>query len=304
MVTELVDVALGERRALLLRLRDGDLVGEGEACPLPGYSPDTVDEARAALEGRGPSTPAAEMAAFAARLDLDGKKRGRPAHALLGATRDRLPVAALVADLDAAAAAWARGVRAFKVKLGRDAAVELPLLSALRRRYPDAELRLDANGRAVDTAALSAFAPIYLEEPLGSPGPIPLALDESLQRLPDDAVAARLARGEIAALVLKPMTLGPERCFALARLAASHGVPVTVTHTFDGPLALAAAAALALALPGRVLAVGLYRHAGLSAWPPARIAAVDEGDGDGDAKGDGDIRATNTPGLGVSWGAR
>jgi O-succinylbenzoate synthase len=297
MVSEVVVVSA---RGLLLRLRAGDagddagdLVGEGEASPLPGYSPDTFDTARAALLGRGPPTPAADMASFAARLDLDGKQRGLAAHAILGATRERLALYALVADLDAAAAAWARGIRALKVKVGRDAAAEIAFLAALRRQHPDAELRLDANGRAVDGAALAAFAPVYLEEPLGASagGAIPLALDESLQRMTDDAVAARLAGGEVAALVLKPMTLGPGRCFALARLAERHGVPVTVTHTFDGPLALAAAAAVALALPGRVLAVGLDRHAGLAAWPPATVAAL----------GAYEIRATGAPGLGVSW---
>jgi L-Ala-D/L-Glu epimerase len=288
MVTEVTSVG---PRGLLLRLRDGDLVGEGEASPLPGYSPDTLDAARAALEGRGPTTPAAEMATFAARLDLDGKRRGLGAHAVLGAVRERLPLSALVSDMGGARAAWARGIRDLKVKIGRDVPGEMAFLAALRQAYPDAALRLDANGRAVDTAAFGAFAPAYIEEPLGTSGPIPLALDESLQRLSDDVVAARLARGELEALILKPMALGPERCFALARLAADHAVPVTVTHTLDGPLGLAAAAALALALPGRVLAVGLDRHGGLDAWPPATIAAL----------GPGEIRATAAPGLGVSW---
>jgi len=292
MLIELHDVWLGDRGAILVRLRHGGLVGEGEASPLPGYSPDDLDSCRAALRDTGPTTPAAELARFAARLDLEGKRRGLPAHALLGASRTALPLATLVSDIDAAAAAWRRGVRTLKVKIGRDHARDGDLLATIRERFPEAELRLDANGRAVDTHDLARFAPVYIEEPLDPHGPIPVALDESLQRLPDDAIEARLSSGAIAALVLKPMTLGPERCFALARRAAAHDVPVTVTHTLDGPLGLAAAAALALALPGRILAVGLDRHAGLAAWPPAHIAAL----------ADAEIRATAAPGLGVTWG--
>jgi hypothetical protein len=272
----IVEPAAGGR-SLLVRVGRG----LGEASPLPGYSPDTLADCRAALEG-GPDTPAAEFARFAARLDDEGRRTGRPAHALLGARRDRLPLAALVTDLAGAEGAVARGIAALKVKRA-----DWDLLPELRARWPAIELRLDANGAAVDACALARFAPVYIEE-----GPPPYtALDESLQRLDDAEVEARLAAGAVRALVLKPTTLGPARCFALARRAAAHRIPVTVTHTFDGPLALAAAAALALALPGQVLAVGLDRHAGLDAWPPAHIAALTP-----DA-----IIAADAPGLGVTW---
>src|SRR5262249_51796698 len=152
---------------------------------------------------------------------------GRPAHALLSAHRERLPLSALVDDLDAAARAVARGVAALKVKRR-----SFDLLPELRRRWPDIELRLDTNAAPVDAAALARFEPVYIEE---GPAPWP-ALDESLQRLADAEVEARLRAGAVRALVLKPTALGPERCFALARLAAAHDVPVTVTHTLDGPL--------------------------------------------------------------------
>src|SRR5262249_14969113 len=99
---------VGER-SFLYQLRDGVLVGEGEASPLPGYSLETVEVCSAALE-RGRSTPAADFARFAARLDLDGKRQGRPAHSLLGATRARLPLASLVSSLADADNAWARGI--------------------------------------------------------------------------------------------------------------------------------------------------------------------------------------------------
>src|SRR5262249_42599301 len=158
--------------------------------------PDTLSECRTALLG-GPDTPAAAFGRFAARLDLEGKRTGRPAHAILGARRDRLPLSALVADLDAAAEAVGRGGAALQAQLaGREA-----LVAELRRRWPDIEPRLAANGAPVDGDALAAFAPAYIEE-----GPAPFtALDESLQRLSNAEVDARLAAGAVRALVLKPM---------------------------------------------------------------------------------------------------
>lgn len=272
-----------ERRGLLLRHQEGDYVGFGEASPLPGYSPDTIDACRAALTGAGPATPAAEFARFAAELDLEGRRSRRSAHALLGARRSSLPLCALVTDLAAAEAAVTRGLGAVKVKIGGG----LALAASIRARWPELELRLDSNGAPVDAAGVAALAPLFVEE-----GPAPwTALDESLQSLTDAEVIARIRARTVRALILKPMTLGPARCLTLARLAADHEVPVTVTHTFDGPVALAAAAALALALPGRVLAVGLDHHTGLSAWPRAELAALTPTE----------IRATDDPGLGLNW---
>jgi L-Ala-D/L-Glu epimerase len=49
------------------------------------------------------------------------------------------------------------------------------------------------------------------------------------------------------------------------------GLKVSVSHVFDGPVALAACAALALALAGQVAACGLTPHPGLQAWPEMRL---------------------------------
>jgi L-alanine-DL-glutamate epimerase-like enolase superfamily enzyme len=92
-------------------------------------------------------------------------------------------------------------------------------------------------------------------------------------------------------LVLKPTVLGGlVACLALAREAAARGLAATVTHTFDGPVALAAAAELAAALPGGGPACGLDRHGGLDAWPPTSIPQLHPAH----------VASANRPGLGLA----
>lgn len=109
--TEASNASMGwtERRGLLLELRDREgRIGQGEASPLPGFSPDTLARARAELLGvdwaglpalpagggllddleralsrAGLTSPAARFAAETALLDLAGQAAGLPVHALL-----------------------------------------------------------------------------------------------------------------------------------------------------------------------------------------------------------------------------
>lgn len=195
------------RTALLLRLRDSDgRLGQGEASPLPDYSPDHEADARAELEqldfraappledaaelcgwvDARVRAPSARFAAQTALLDLVGQRSGRPLSRVLGdrfgaAPAERLELAYLLDELDGeaalnqAAAAHAAGFRTFKLKVGRcDAfARELSLLRALRARYGSAiRLRLDANRawsapRAKERLAeLGALEPEFVEEPV------------------------------------------------------------------------------------------------------------------------------------------
>lgn len=207
------EVALGprggalRRDGLLLRLHDDQRhIGLGEASPLPGYSPDTLDECEAALrdiaarlpafdldqhpitvvakalEMTGVRPPAARFALETALLDLAGGALGRPLHALLGPAAQAVPLAALIAGETAEEAcagarhARERGITTFKRKIGRaDFARELELLAALRRELGGAApLRLDCNRAFSLTeaparlAALAAFDPEFVEEPVAS----------------------------------------------------------------------------------------------------------------------------------------
>jgi L-alanine-DL-glutamate epimerase-like enolase superfamily enzyme len=100
--------------------------------------------------------------------------------------------------------------------------------------------------------------------------PVPLAADESLALPGAWPALATLCR----VVVLKPTLLGGlAACLQLARDAAARGLAATVTHTFDGPIAVAAAAELAVALDSP-LACGLDRHAALAVWPAVSIPQI------------------------------
>lgn len=303
-----------QREGLLLHLCDGEgRCGQGEASPLPGYSRDAIEDcakqleavdlaaipppegrsaidwAQQALDNTDLQAPAARFALETALLDWLGQRRGMGIAAMLGApdaaTR-RVPLAALVSDLASARAAHARGIRTFKLKISTATFDgDLRLAQALREEFgAGVALRFDANGRLapVDAPAmlrsLAHFAPEFVEEPVPPDEfmrlvdcSVPLAADESLAADGAWPALARVCR----VVVLKPTLLGGlAACLRLARDAAARGLAATVTHTFDGPIALAAAAELAVALPGRTLACGLDGHAALAAWPAVTIPQV------------------------------
>lgn len=169
----------GTRTGLVLHLVDEDgRVGRGEATPLPGYSPDTLGESRAALDaftarlprevaqdpagialvvGELPArAPSARFAVETALLDLVAQAedvslaallRGGPAPHLV---RHTALVQAPAPDdaLAEASRAVSRGVRTLKRKVrGRPFDAEVALLARLRAQFGDEiELRVDANG--------------------------------------------------------------------------------------------------------------------------------------------------------------
>lgn len=173
-----------ERSGLLLSLRDDEgHTAQGEATPLPGYSPDDLDGCRVALDTvdwdeqsrvRGasllemlacasrsvpPELPAARFAIETALLDLAAQRARRPAWSLLRAGVRRLesqplpiPLCGLLARpaaderevLDSATRLLGRGLTTLKLKLGYDGDIELA--RALRARAGERVLlRFDAN---------------------------------------------------------------------------------------------------------------------------------------------------------------
>ena len=205
---------------------DSGIRGLGEAAPLPGFSPDSVEACAAALTAldlRGiperlavgqsvlrelarassrlpKAVPAARSALEGALLDLWARTAGVPAWALL-ANDTTVPaprrVAALLMGepeqaLEQAFEARSRGVTAFKLKIGRARALEreLAAFENLRAKLgPIADLRLDVN-RAWSAAEARAHLRRFAEyDPEFVEEPCPLV------ELPDQ-LSARLALDE------------------------------------------------------------------------------------------------------------
>lgn len=197
--------AWASRSGLLLGLHAGCHQGLGEASPLPGYSPDTLESAENALAALDMTAlehalnlenteeslksaanllpraqPAARMALETAALDLRGRQRHASAATLLGAspTAERTlawlagaPGADALATIRAAERA---GYGHFKMKLGRagNFMAEIAGVCELRRALGSGpRLRLDANRGWSDSEAASAGALLealdieFVEEP-------------------------------------------------------------------------------------------------------------------------------------------
>lgn len=286
------------REGFVVLLRDGDLVGRGEAAPLdPRELPECFDD----LRRDAPRTAAARFALELARLDIEAQRRGLPLAKLLDPrAADSVPVSALLCAeampqlAREAQRAVADGFRTLKLKVGlqddfaRAAVVRDAAGAGVR-------LRIDANGAWRSETALEKLrelAPLgielceqpteELEEGLREESPIPIAADELVARDPEGA----LKRADI--VVLKPMLLGGLRpAMALAKKARERGLGVIVTTALDGAIARAGAAHLAAAL---------YREG----EPAAGLATgrlLDEPDPL--APREGILRIPTSPGLGL-----
>ena len=201
------------RRGLLVRLgtRQG-AAGWGDAAPLPGFSPETLDDvveqARAAAPewtGRhvpepdddlsgllgalpmGTNCPASlRFAAESALVELLAAARKTSPAAVLGTPRASVSLNALITDPENEGSAQAARLRehgypAVKVKVGRESVEEdVRGLRAIRKALGvDTALRADAN-RAWSMEQAVAFAEAtqdlgmaYVEEPLTNPACLP-----------------------------------------------------------------------------------------------------------------------------------
>ncbi|HEX2879315.1 MAG TPA: enolase C-terminal domain-like protein [Polyangiaceae bacterium] len=253
-----------------------------------------------AIAGSAVATlPSARFAVETALLDLLGQRTQKALWQLFDVTPpSRVALSqVLPADdnqraLTVAEQAWARGVYTFKVKIGSLGRwdEDLALLETLRSRFgAQLQLRLDANQEIerehleTKLRQLVAFSPEYLEEPCPFPSlagcgelPVTLALDDTLA-LPGiyNQVISFMEQHPGTSLVLKPMKLGGfAACLDWAHLAHQHRGSVSMSHLFDGPVALAACAQLAICLPGDQRAAGLTPHIGLQAWPPSALPLI------------------------------
>ncbi len=270
------------RDGFLVRASIDGVEGAGEATPLPGWTESievcertlqAVDDPRSALEsGELAETPAARHGLSLAVLDSEARIADEPLYRHLGGTdrRERVPVNATVGDgspdetVAAAEAAKSEGYPAVKLKVGvRQPSEELDRLEAVRRRCPDIELRIDANGAwTYDTASrllptLSELDVAVLEQPLSAGelseharlrgSGVEIALDESVV---ENGAEAVLSADAADILVCKPMALGGvDRAREVIETARDTGADAIVTTTIDAAIARVGAIHLAASVP-------------------------------------------------------
>ncbi|MCU6305966.1 MULTISPECIES: o-succinylbenzoate synthase [Enterobacter] len=263
-------VVLRERRlktrdGFFVHLQQGEREGWGEISPLPGFSLESLDDARAALlawayawrEGANPALPEVPSAAFGiscALAELDGSlpEAGNYRAAPL-CTGDPDELFALLSAMP--------GEKVAKIKVGlyeavRDGMVANLLLEAI----PDLHLRLDANrawtplkaqqfAKYVNPAYRSRIA--FLEEPcktredsraFARETGIAIAWDESLR----EADFEFAAEPGVSAVVIKP-TLTGSLAKVREQVAAAHalGLTAVISSSIESSLGLTQLARMA-----------------------------------------------------------
>jgi len=224
-------------------------------------------------------TPSVRFGFEMAVLNLLAARKGIPLCRLISdSPRAYVTINGLLAGsfsqvIDKAGRLLGEGYTAFKLKVGRNCLEDdVTLATTVRNLIGGTSiLRLDANRAwTVDhaLAILKILADInidYIEEPTktfsslrrlaSKPGiSVPIALDESLLEVtPEEALSVP----RIAAIVLKPTSLGLERAVQLARLATTLGVKPVISSSFESGLGLKALSHIAASVNKSDIPVGL-----------------------------------------------
>jgi L-alanine-DL-glutamate epimerase-like enolase superfamily enzyme len=249
--TSIVDVVRG-------RLSDG-LIG------VDPLRTELVAERCGAIAGNQVARGAVDLAVW----DLVGQILGRPCHKLLGGFADGVAAAHMVsldepsAMADEAIAIRDRlGVQTFKVKVGRDPALDVAAVRAIRDALPDADLYVDANrGWSYDDAARAGDALVDLgvraiEEPisiedragrlrLANRWVVPLVGDESCISLAH--VDRALEEGAVRMVSVKTARTGFTESRRILDLCLARNVPIVVGSQYEGALGAVATIAFAAA---------------------------------------------------------
>ena len=191
-------------------------------------------------------------------LDAVGRVRGprrRRAHGGASGTPEAMAE-------DALAARDTYGVRAFKVKVGRDPELDVAAVRAIREALPDADLYADANRgwtlpQAIDAGdALLGLGVGAIEEPiaiddlrgralLAARWDVPLAGDESCRSLTD--VGRALHEGAVGQVSIKTARTGFSESRDVLALCRAQRLPVVVGSQYEGGLGALASIAFGAA---------------------------------------------------------
>ena len=284
-------------------------VREWFAPRLEGVDPIAHARARALCAGL-PGNRCARAAVEVALADLAGQILGVSCGRLLGGASRSLPVACMISfgspeemAQDATGLHERHGITCFKLKVGRDVALDVASVSAVRKALPDATLYVDANrgwtlaqAREAQPAMLE-LGVRALEEPLdidddvgrrqlADSSPIPIAGDESCLSLSD---VAREVAGPVSQVSIKiARTAFVESAAILAHCRAT-GTGAVIGSQYEG--ALGAWASIAFAAGDSELAETPIEAANFLDLAGDLVAAP--------AILDGRVTVPDQPGLGV-----
>ena len=257
---------LTQREGLVLQLRQGSACGWGEAAPLPGFSPESLEQSQQDLQrlasiwldDKPPTEVACPSARFGLSCALHELQQG-PLHEPTPLIGHPL----LQGDPESIRQQWqlrssTTPPRSIKLKLARQSLeAEISLVQQLLAQTPELKLRIDCNQgwNLAQAAAFLAVIPMsaieYLEEPchvlqhslqLSTQTGVPLALDESLRQpgfyLPEHS--------GIQALILKPSLIGSlTQLYDSIHLAQQRGLRAILSSSYESSLGLSQLAALA-----------------------------------------------------------
>lgn len=259
------DQRLKFREGLLVRLTVGERSGWGEISPLPGFSPETLPEAQAQVEGwlaqweKDDSAPLPEMPSVAFGLSCARAE----AEDSLPQAADHRAAPLCTGDPDALILALAAmpGEKIAKVKVGLYEAVrDGMMVNLLLEAVPELRLRLDANrswtplkaqqfAKYVDEVHRSRID--FIEEPCKTRAQsrefsretgIAIAWDESLR----EADFTFMAEQGVAAVVIKPTLTGSlQKVREQIAAARSLGLTAVISSSIESSLGLTQLARIA-----------------------------------------------------------
>jgi L-Ala-D/L-Glu epimerase len=276
---------------------------------LPAGAPEHARRACLGLAGNHCAHGAVDVALW----DLAGRLAGVPCATLLGGCAEDVEVAHMVSfdapeamAEDALAMHERHGIRAFKVKVGRDVELDVAAVAAVRAALPDAELYVDANrGWTVEQAlragaALAELGVGAIEEPIAADDDagrarlaarwdVPLAGDESCRSVQE--VRRAIALGAVGQVSIKTARTGFTASRDVLALCRAHGVPAVVGSQYEGGVgtlaSIAFGAAFAETAARPVEAANVLDLAADLLEAPPRIAG-------------GRVRVPEAPGLGCA----
>lgn len=266
-----VGSAMWTRRQVVL-LRGEDPNGRtawGEAAPLDGYGPDSLNEVRSALSNMlrpsQPLPPSLACALGTVRAGLSAAANQTSEGLFGGKTRlNELTPAALMGDSESVSGYSAH----VKVKVGRQGPkADIDRVLAVRAAHPDVRIRLDGNGLYDREQAMQLVNGLgdvaddieYFEEPwrdcfqnnLRGKLPLPVAIDES--RVDENWQHADVC-------VLKPSLMGdPESTLGFARDIQGTGRRVVVSSAFESRVGMIMISWLAACIGDAAPGLGTYQ---------------------------------------------